>query len=101
MRLHFNFIAGPFFEKHPEFAAPVFESIFLPFILYTRPRQKTAQLAWDILKSSPFATYELLSGCKDILSKHTIGETTRTEDMAKINLDVATQIAGKPCWALY
>ncbi|GJJ09338.1 hypothetical protein Clacol_003560 [Clathrus columnatus] len=93
MRLHFNFIAGPFYEKHNEYGGPIFENIFLPFVLFTKPRQKTAQLAWDTLKDSPFASYELLLGCKDIILKHVIREDTRIDDMASINLDICSRIA--------
>lgn len=101
MRLHFSLMAGPFFEKYPDFAPVIFENIFLPFILYTKPRQKTAQLVWDTLNNSPFASYELLSGCGAAFSKHTIDETTRTDDMTKLNLAIATQIAGRSMFLLY
>ncbi|KAF8525719.1 armadillo-type protein [Gautieria morchelliformis] len=96
MRLHFAFIAGEVYRHSPDLAPNIFERIFLPYLLFTKPRQKTAAYVWQLLSDSMFAQYELLQGCTDVLVAHPIADaTTRSiEEMTMVNLSVASCIAG-------
>jgi U3 small nucleolar RNA-associated protein 10 len=98
MRLHFAFTAGEVYRHSPDLAPDIFERIFLPYLLFTKPRQKTAANVWQLLSDSMFAQYELLQGCTDVLVAHPIADgTTRSiEEMTMVNLSVASCIAGEP-----
>jgi U3 small nucleolar RNA-associated protein 10 len=97
MRLHFMFVAGDLSRTNPDLAPDIFEHIFLPYLLFTKSRQKTAALAWQSLCDSTFAQYELLRGCKDIVQAHKAadGASRSIEDMTTLNLAVTNCIAGE------
>ena len=97
MRLHFAFIAGDLYRDSPDLAPDIFERIFLPYLLFTKPRQKTADNVWQLLDHSMFAQYELLKGCTDIVRAHLVAdEASRSvEAMSIFNLAVTSCIAGE------
>ena len=96
MRLHFTFIAGKLYRANADLAPDMFERTFLPYLLFTKPHQKTATLAWQSLGGSTFAQYELLRGCIDIMQAHPVadGASRSVEEMAALNLAVTNCIAG-------
>ena len=75
--------------------------ILFPFLLYSKPRAKTAQAVWEILEATENdATFELLGGCVEAVR----WEKARSKDgdkggidaelMPKINIAVAAKVAG-------
>lgn len=96
MRLHFAFIAEEFSGHNMDLAPVIFERLYLPYILFTKPRQKTATLVWQSLKDSELADYELLTGCMDIVfvSLTADGTSRSVEELATLNIEVTTKIAG-------
>ncbi|KAI0632952.1 hypothetical protein C8Q77DRAFT_1120632 [Trametes polyzona] len=84
--------------------------IVLPFLLYTKPRQKTAQAVWDILEKAEDAgtdpaLFELLGGCVDAVRWEQQKPSAAAKDkdgekeslnvglLTRINLAVAAKIA--------
>jgi len=96
MRLHFAFVAAEFCRHNMDLAPVIFEHIYLPYILFTKPRQKTAALVWQSLRHSKLADYELLAGCMDIVFAQSAAEgvSRSVEDMATLNMAVTRKIAG-------
>ena len=41
--------------------------VLLPFVMFSKSRQKTASAVWEILETSEIAQHELLVGCVDVL----------------------------------
>ncbi|KAI0070967.1 hypothetical protein K474DRAFT_1669523 [Panus rudis PR-1116 ss-1] len=89
-----------------ELSNRIFYELFLPFLLYTKPRQKTAAAVWELLEAtekiddttSGFARYELLSGCVDAVrwEEGASAEGSKEQNIAtmtKVNLAIANRIA--------
>ena len=97
MRLHFGFIAGEFSSHNMDLIPAIFQHVYLSYILFTKPRQKTATLVWQSLKDSKLADYELLMGCTDIVfgTQPPDGAARSAEEMATLNITVTTRIAGR------
>lgn len=78
----------------------VFTNILFPLMLYSKPRQHSVELVWDLIEKSVPKTgpglYELLSGCAEIW---TTSKAESTEDvqekMAMFNMKLATRMAGQ------
>lgn len=98
-------------EENRERARRVFMEILMPFLLYSKPRMKTAQAVWEILESTEGGgvSFELLGGCVDAMkweqarpvagAKDKDGDNNEGIDVAlspKVNLAVAAKIAGRP-----
>ncbi|KAI1789700.1 hypothetical protein LXA43DRAFT_1019967 [Ganoderma leucocontextum] len=94
-------------EEDRERSRRVFMDILLPFLLYSKPRMKTAQAVWEILEAaeedtSRRVTLELLGGCVEAVrweqarpgaNKDGDKEGADPELLTKINLAVAAKIA--------
>ncbi|EMD35136.1 hypothetical protein CERSUDRAFT_107124 [Gelatoporia subvermispora B] len=114
IRQHLSFIAEHFFPAistaHPSLAHCIFEKVFFPYFLFSKPRQKTATLVWEILEArsadytdtTGIGRYELLAGCVDAVrweqgrqnEDSQQGEAYRqTEELTRINLALAAKIA--------
>lgn len=110
IRTHLTYLAHHF-TKHPD-AAPsgagdgelvkkVFEELVWSFLLWSKPRQKTAAVVWEILGSEEatsdpargVANYELLSGCIDAMKweEQSAGESYETA--SRVNLAIANKMA--------
>lgn len=118
IKTHLSFIASHFYPNvaslpnADQLSTLVFEQVFFPFLLFSKPRQRTASLVWEIIKATEksatgdavLSRYELLSGCVEAVSweeaKHqstgTGGEDSyhSTEGLAKSNITIAAKIAG-------
>ncbi|KAF8578875.1 ARM repeat-containing protein [Ramaria rubella] len=96
MRLHFAFIAEYFHNHCPDLVPALFERVYLPFLLFTKPRQKTVAIVWRSLKDSKLAEYELLAGCTDVVFPDLVPESTSRsiEEMVALNSAVTNRIAG-------
>ncbi|KAF8515684.1 armadillo-type protein [Hysterangium stoloniferum] len=95
MRLHLAFIAGPFYAQNHDLAPTIFEHVFLPYLLFSKPRQKTAGLVWQVLRNIEFGSYELFDGCSEIVAANPSvkGSALSMDDMAAANLAFTARIA--------
>ncbi|KAH9893998.1 hypothetical protein C8Q73DRAFT_694035 [Cubamyces lactineus] len=120
IRAHLSFLLSHFLptlvsretdsEKSREFTRRIAIDIILPFLLFTKPRMKTAQAVWSILENAEDqgldpATFELLGGCVeavrweqqrpgvDAKGKETDKENMDVALLTKINIAVAAKIA--------
>ncbi|KAH9920883.1 armadillo-type protein [Epithele typhae] len=89
-------------EETRERSQKVFMDIIFPFLLFSKPRAKTAVAAWEILytpESEVNAEFELFDGCVDALNwekaKTRAGDKYGVDPaaMSKINVAVAAKIA--------
>lgn len=92
LRLHFKFICGAYCDANPSLVTPVLLHVVFPFLLFTKPRQKSAAAIWGILKKSVLAEHKLLKGSFDTLQ----GELEEEKDVDRLstfNSRLADQIA--------
>ena len=76
------------------------ERIIFPFLLYSKPRQRTADVVWDIISSFPHSPgnnpdiHEWIIGCASIVKaeKEKAG-SDGIETMVRLNLALSCQIA--------
>lgn len=68
LRSHFAFLGRDFSAKHSELVLSVFEEAFYPFLLITKPRQKTSTLAWGVVGDSHLGQLEILNGCVEAIA---------------------------------
>jgi U3 small nucleolar RNA-associated protein 10 len=110
MRLYPNIAA---LSDGPKLTRMIFEQIVFPYLLFSKPRQKTASLVWEVIEATEKSTqgdltlarFELLGGCVDALRWEQAQQKKATaqgddsyqvtESLAKSNITVAGKIAGK------
>ncbi|CAK5279397.1 unnamed protein product, partial [Mycena citricolor] len=64
LRLHLGFLATHFCAKATsESKEDVFHQIIFPFLLFSKTRQHTAELVWEVISQNPAIRHELLIGC--------------------------------------
>ncbi|KAJ8075131.1 snoRNA-binding rRNA-processing protein utp10 [Marasmius tenuissimus] len=100
LKLHLSFLLDHFLPKvegQDDLIKDAFHRLVFPFLLYSKPRQHTADLVWDILdrylsrsKGSSIVK-ELLKGCDE--ARITGDEEDPIDRMAKINLGLAARLA--------
>ena len=77
----------------------IFYKILFSSLLYTKPRQHTAKVAWEIIASSSeggIGGYELLTGCGDIWNAENQKEGVKaTRQMSSLNMTLVRKIAGR------
>lgn len=95
IRNHIVFTLKHFFSNvEPTTRQEVFHKILFPFLLFSKPRQHTAETVWEILEQT--ADYELLEGCADVWKlMQANDEGDPVEKMARINSAVSSKIAGQ------
>ena len=64
--------------------------VLLPFVVFSKSRQKTVSAVWEILETSEIAQHELLVGCADVLKYGNDGG----DALATANLAIAARLAG-------
>jgi U3 small nucleolar RNA-associated protein 10 len=102
LRLHLTYLASSFWSV-ADLATQeeIFHQGFFPFLLFSRPRQKTADLVWDIvithlLQSSGSIIAKWLAGCAAFVKADTVSEDADAYDqMNQTNFNVAGKIAGR------
>lgn len=81
------------------------EKLFLPFLLFSKPKQKRASIAWDVIFSLPQISekIDILKGCGQIVTARAQDgdEKFSSEDMADINEKLANRIAGMETWIFH
>lgn len=110
-RTHLVFLANHLFPAlSSALAERVFQEILFPLLLFSKSKQKTANLVWEILESrqsisgqqAGIESYELLGGCVDAVRwQEASGKTPRkaddpksVDDFSRINIAFASKIAG-------
>ncbi|KAG7098539.1 hypothetical protein E1B28_000475 [Marasmius oreades] len=100
LKLHLGFLLEHFFPKvdgNDHIVEGAFHRFIFPFLLYSKPRQHTADLVWDALDhylsraKGPSSLKELLKGCDEVRKLHV--QEDPIERMAKINQSLAARIA--------
>ncbi|KAF9034474.1 hypothetical protein BDZ89DRAFT_1158021 [Hymenopellis radicata] len=70
LKAHLTFLMTHFCPKAQTVMKDVFAKILFPLMLYSKPRQHSVELVWDLIEKSVPKTgpgsYELLSGCAEI-----------------------------------
>lgn len=112
VRLHLAFLAAHVYPvlrmRDSTLAERIVFDVFWQYLAMSKPRQKTAAVAWEILECAEgeggLARYEVLGGCVDAVrweqDAGKAGETGKedeqkaTERMAKVNLALAAKMAG-------
>lgn len=92
----------------PSMIHSVYQKVLFPVLLFSKPRQHTADLVWEAfekyLPKTGGLTCSLLDGCVAIWRKYKDegGEDADvTERMGKLDIEIASRIAGKlPCLLL-
>ncbi|TFK71529.1 hypothetical protein BDN72DRAFT_432062 [Pluteus cervinus] len=114
VKLHLGFIVSYLLlgsaEEGKEVKADVIEKVFwglvYPFLVYTKPRQHTAELVWDVVKElegklgdgglESLGPFELIKGCVTVVEEgRGDGASDQAERMVGINEAVVKLIAGK------
>lgn len=100
LRLHLAFVAAHFLDKVEEsLVDSVFYRVYFPFLLYSKPRQHTADLSWEIITkhlAPDFSgAFTLLEGCAEVVNAGKESEVSDpVEKMCAINAALAVNIAG-------
>jgi len=81
----------------------VFLRIFFPFLLFSKPRQRTAEAVWDIIAAPKEPnhppSFDLLTGCAEIWRAEKAKENAMDSDtMNRLNVALASRVAGE--WLL-
>ncbi|KIJ47283.1 hypothetical protein M422DRAFT_226418, partial [Sphaerobolus stellatus SS14] len=92
MRLHFGVIPTLVSKFKQGQMHALFDQIYFPYLIFSKPRQKTAALVWQSLIDNEFK-YELFKGCPDIFKATKKEDGLSVEEMAKLNFAIATHIA--------
>jgi len=118
LRTHLSFLALHLLPVVPQdLVENAFSHAFFPFLLFSKPKFRTAQTVWEIVeaaqKSTPevgLARCESLEGCVEVMKEEErrFLERTRTrkdksvasafenvEVMSRVNLAVASRMAGE------
>ncbi|KAJ6554556.1 armadillo-type protein [Mycena capillaripes] len=95
LRLHLAFLATHFCPAAtPASMEDVFHKILFPFLLFSKARQHTADLVWEIIEQHPATHYELLADCANVWTAEKGKEDVDpTERMAKLNQAIASKLA--------
>ncbi len=100
LKTHLNFLTRHFYQKvEIDTQEKIFHKIVFPLMLYSKPRQLTVELLWDILEEnipkSGAGYYELLNGCIDLWTSTKAKDSSDGVDkMATFNIQVAARMAG-------
>ena len=101
LRLHLDFFSTVILTHSmvdATMARTIVEKLFLPALLFSRPKQKRASLAWEVISSSPkaFEKVDLLRGCAEIANTraHSAKDKLTLDEMVEINERLVDKIAG-------
>lgn len=98
LRLHLSYLTAHFLNTaSSEILQMIFDRILFPFLLFSKSRQHTAELFWDVLSQNFGASdsapiFELLAGCADVV-KDAKAQETSVDSMSRVNFAVAARIA--------
>ncbi|KAJ7222324.1 hypothetical protein GGX14DRAFT_663256 [Mycena pura] len=95
LRSHLVFLATHFCPAAtPASMEDVFHKVLFPFLLFSKTRQHTADLVWEIIEQHPATRHALLAGCVDAWAAEKSKEDIEgTERMARTNQAIAAKLA--------
>ncbi|KAF4611649.1 hypothetical protein D9613_003824 [Agrocybe pediades] len=90
LRLHFSYLTQSFWAAvDSSVQEQVFHQIIFPFLLFSKPRQKTAELVWDSIDEH----IEWIQGCAALVKQAPAEGTDPVDHMNQVNYEVADKIA--------
>ncbi|THU93396.1 hypothetical protein K435DRAFT_779869 [Dendrothele bispora CBS 962.96] len=100
IKYHFTFLLSSHFffnvKADGSMLEDAFERIVFPFLLSSKPRQRTAGMVWNLIEQGSndmsSSAHELLKGCAETRKK-VLGEEDTPEKMAKMNLAISAKMA--------
>lgn len=103
---HLTFLIQHFIPAHPDLATKAITECLWPFLIFSKPRQKTVAAVWDLLEqetcSTEISTHDLLGGCLDAIRWEEGKVSTTSEEnssnanvdqMARVDLALANKLA--------
>lgn len=99
LRLHFSYLASHFWATAEVSTQELlFHQVIFPFLLFSKPRQKTAELVWEIIgkdvsQSLGTSFTDWLAGCA-ALAEGAPENGDSVDSMNHINLSISEKIAG-------
>ncbi|KDR78387.1 hypothetical protein GALMADRAFT_245550 [Galerina marginata CBS 339.88] len=100
LRLHLDYVASSLWANvDSPTRDEIFHRIFFPFLLFSKPRQKTAELIWEVVdkhfgQSSGINIIEWLAGCSALSKPESTTDVTDSLDaMNQANFNIAEKIA--------
>ncbi|KAG5718058.1 U3 small nucleolar RNA-associated protein 10, partial [Termitomyces sp. T112] len=95
LRTHLTFLATYFSPANTSRVDDIFQRIFFPFLLFSKPRQHSAEVVWDTLSAQKsLGDHEWLAGCTSIVAEERAKDTADTvEKMSTINTAFSSRIA--------
>ncbi|KAK0447887.1 uncharacterized protein EV420DRAFT_1647628 [Desarmillaria tabescens] len=99
LKTHLSFLIRHFYQKvEIDTLEKTFHKIIFPLMLFSKPRQLTVELLWDILEEnlpkSGAGYYELLNGCVNLWTSTKAKDTADGVDkLATFNIQVAARMA--------
>ncbi|KAK0200852.1 hypothetical protein DFS33DRAFT_1386800 [Desarmillaria ectypa] len=99
LKIHLSFLTRHFYQKvEKDTLEKAFHEIIFPLMLFSKPRQLTVELLWDILEQnipkSGAGYYELLDGCVDLWTSTKARDSADGVDkLATFNIQVAARMA--------
>ncbi|KAJ7630018.1 hypothetical protein DFH06DRAFT_704991 [Mycena polygramma] len=95
LRLHLAFLATHFCPAAtPASLEDVYHKVLFPFLLFSKARQHTADLVWELIEQHPATHCELLAGCANIwMAEKGQAEADSTERMIKLNRGISSKLA--------
>ncbi|KAJ7762738.1 hypothetical protein DFH07DRAFT_813302 [Mycena maculata] len=94
LRAHLVFLATYFCPAATASMEDVFHKVLFPFLLFSKTRQHTADVVWEVIEQYPSLHHELLSGCANVwAAEKGKGNPDGTVKMASINEATASKLA--------
>ena len=102
LRCHLTYLASHFWTTAEVSTQElIFHQLIFPFLLFSRPRRKTAELVWEIIgndlsQSLGSSVTDWLAGCAALAKTEESSEGSDTiNNLNQINLNICTKIAGE------
>ncbi|KAG8949590.1 snoRNA-binding rRNA-processing protein utp10 [Tulasnella sp. 419] len=89
VRMHLSFLAKTLFEKDPSLSTGIIFQGFLPYLLFSKSRQKLALQAWNIVEESELKNHFIFAGCFSLL-----GTDAEAQRMESMNAELTSKLAG-------
>ncbi|KAG6868786.1 hypothetical protein C0993_010713 [Termitomyces sp. T159_Od127] len=95
LRTHLTFLATHFVPADTSRIGDVFHRVVFPFLLFSKPRQHSAEVVWDILAAqSTLGDHDWLAGCTSIVVEERAKDAAdAVEKMSTINAAFCSRIA--------
>ncbi|KAF8630264.1 hypothetical protein AX17_005450 [Amanita inopinata Kibby_2008] len=96
LKVHLTFLTKDFCgQAGKNVVTEVVHRIFFPFLLFSKPKQHTAEMVWDVIKGNmkDSSLDELLHGCASLVEEAKGKNEESVQMMSGINMSVASRIA--------